>query len=89
MVTLLTCHPYRSHGKFRYVVYCVRDKGQKIPKQTIRTMDDTFFESSEWDIQREKIVRYAGLGILIFLGIELIRSNKRKGGRKNGKDKEK
>ena len=89
MVTLLTCHPYRSHGKFRYVVYCVRDKGQKIPKQAIRTMDDTFFESSEWDIQREKIVRYAGLGILIFLGIELIRSNKRKGGRKNGKDKEK
>ena len=81
MVTLLTCHPYRSHGKFRYVVYCVRDKGQKISKQTIRTMDDTFFESSEWDIQREKIVRYAGLGILIFLGIELIRSNKRKGGK--------
>ena len=53
-------------------------------------MDDTFFESSEWDIQREKIVRYAGLGILIFLGIELIRSNKRKGGRKTWKrDKEK
>ena len=79
--TLLTCHPYRSHGKFRYVVYCIRDQGQKLPAQKIRTMDDTFFESSEWDIQREKIVRYAGLGILIFLGIELIRSNKRKGGK--------
>ena len=25
MVTLITCHPYRSHGKYRYVVYCVRD----------------------------------------------------------------
>ena len=24
MVTLLTCHPYRSHGKYRYVVYCER-----------------------------------------------------------------
>lgn len=26
MVTLVTCHPYRSHGKKRYVVYCVRDE---------------------------------------------------------------
>lgn len=24
LVTLLTCHPYRSHGKYRYVVYCER-----------------------------------------------------------------
>ncbi|MCC8046221.1 MAG: class C sortase [Clostridiales bacterium] len=24
MVTLLTCHPYMSHGKYRYVVYCER-----------------------------------------------------------------
>ena len=81
MVTLLTCHPYRSHGKFRYVVYCIRDQGQKLPAQKIRTMNDTYFESSKWDIQREKIVRYAGLGILLFFGMELIRSNKRKGGK--------
>lgn len=26
MVTLITCHPYRSHGKKRYVLYCVRDE---------------------------------------------------------------
>lgn len=65
MITLLTCHPYRSHGKFRYVVYCIRDKGQKISDQKIRTMNDTYFESSEWDIQREKIVRYVGLSLLI------------------------
>lgn len=25
MITLITCHPYRSGGKYRYVVYCVRD----------------------------------------------------------------
>ena len=25
MITLLTCHPYRSGGRYRYVVYCVRD----------------------------------------------------------------
>ena len=24
MVTLLTCHPYRSHGKYRYLVFCER-----------------------------------------------------------------
>lgn len=24
MVTLLTCHPYRGNGKYRYVVYCAR-----------------------------------------------------------------
>jgi sortase A len=24
MITLLTCHPYMSHGKYRYLVYCVR-----------------------------------------------------------------
>ena len=69
MVTLLTCHPYRSHGKFRYVVYCIRDQGQKLPAQKIRTMDDTSFESSKWDIQREKLVRNAGIGILMFFGM--------------------
>lgn len=81
MVTLLTCHPYRGHGKFRYVVYCIRDKGQKISDQKIRTMDDTYFESSEWDIQREKMIRYIGFGILIFFGVKLIKTSKRKGGK--------
>ena len=33
MVTLLTCHPYRGHGRYRYVVYCMRNYGQKIRKQ--------------------------------------------------------
>ena len=33
MVTLLTCHPYRGHGRYRYVVYCMRNHGQKIMKQ--------------------------------------------------------
>ena len=28
MVTLLTCHPYRGNGKYRYVVYCMRDQGK-------------------------------------------------------------
>lgn len=78
MVTLLTCHPYRSHGKFRYVVYCIRDKGQKISDQKIRTMNDTYFESSEWDIQREKIVRYIGLSLLIIFGIGTVITSKKR-----------
>ena len=86
MITLLTCHPYRSHGKFRYVVYCIRDQGQKISDQKICTMNDTYFESSRWDIQREKLVHYLGIGILIFFGIQLIKTNKRKGGKGREKD---
>ena len=27
-ITLLTCHPYRSGGKYRYLVYCVRSEGE-------------------------------------------------------------
>lgn len=26
MVTLLTCHPYRGNGKYRYAVYCMRNQ---------------------------------------------------------------
>ena len=33
MVTLLTCHPYRGHGRYRYVVYCMRNHRQKIRRQ--------------------------------------------------------
>lgn len=76
MVTLLTCHPYRSHGKFRYVVYCVRNHGQDLSGQKIEAMKDTYFESSKWDIRREKIFRYIGFVILIFFGILVIKGKK-------------
>ena len=56
MITLLTCHPYRGHGKYRYVVYCVRDHGQKMAKQKTNPN----FKSSQWDIQREKMFRLIG-----------------------------
>ena len=65
MVTLITCHPYRSHGKYRYVVYCVRDKSNKSSdeentKQSKKTeviSEDTVFVSSEPDIQREQMLQ--------------------------------
>ena len=84
MVTLLTCHPYRSHGKYRYVVYCIRDHGQKIVEKKNNTIKDTHFQSSEWDIQREKLCHMIGLGILLIFWIIIIKNWKgtiRKGGK--------
>lgn len=78
MITLLTCHPYRSHGKYRYVVYCIRDHGQKIVEKKNSTIKDMHFQSSEWDIRREKIVRYVGLMLLIFFGIGIIMQKKKR-----------
>ena len=78
MVTLLTCHPYRSHRKYRYVVYCIRDHGQKIVEKKNSTIKDMHFQSSEWDIRREKIVRYVGLMLLIFFGIGIIMQKKKR-----------
>lgn len=78
MVTLLTCHPYRSHGKYRYVVYCIRDHGQKIVEKKNSTIKDMHFQSSELDIRREKIVRYVGLMLLIFFGIGIIMPKKKR-----------
>lgn len=67
MVTLLTCHPYRSHGKYRYVVYCVRDDGtnESYPRQGetvdyITASDGTIYGSSQDDIKKENIVRKCG-----------------------------
>lgn len=66
MITLLTCHPYRSHGKYRYLVYCERDHGQKIPKDTeIHTKPFITFQSSEPDIRRERIVRAVAFIVIL------------------------
>ena len=68
MITLITCHPYRSHGKYRYVVYCVRDDGTEIEKEQVVENSNTgiTFESSEPDIRREEKFRKIGL-LIIFL----------------------
>lgn len=78
MVTLLTCHPYRIHGKYRYVVYCVRDQGKKLPKEEVTTTKDLSFESSEWDLKRERLLRYGGMACLIFIGRSIVRRKKGK-----------
>ena len=63
MISLLTCHPYRSHGKQRYVVYCVR-KGT--PRKDLEKLP--MIESSEPEIKKEKYFRLI-IGILMILMI--------------------
>lgn len=80
MVTLLTCHPYRSHGKYRYLVYCVRvpdetpaedtmpieDKEEtRPPHEYVISQDGAFYDSSEKDIQQELLIRRIGLFVVI------------------------
>lgn len=85
MVTLLTCHPYRSHGKQRYVVYCIRDEGEEKDEgrkaestEAIDNKETTQpFVSSEPDIQMENNVRYAsGLIIILMCGFTFLRKRR-------------
>ncbi|MGN1165766.1 MAG: class C sortase [Lachnospiraceae bacterium] len=65
MITLITCHPYRSHGKYRYLVYCARDEGQEM--KDIGIAGEVPFQSSEEEIRTEKRFRFfCGICILFF-----------------------
>ena len=80
MVTLMTCHTYRSHGKYRYVVYCVRDdsvlteearaaeaSGGVSGDGYITASDGSVYETSQADIETEHRFRYAcGAALIIF-----------------------
>ncbi|MCD8110154.1 MAG: class C sortase [Clostridiales bacterium] len=75
MVTLMTCHPYRSHGKYRYVVYCVRDDsvlGADITPSggvgdAITASDGNTYPTSQSDIDTERLFRCAcGAALIIF-----------------------
>lgn len=82
LITLLTCHPYLSHGKNRYLVFarpcdCGRKKidkmdgaknGSTIP-ETIRASDGTVYESSSEDIRKEQIFRRVVSGIVAVLAM--------------------
>ena len=75
MITLVTCHPYRSGGKYRYVVYCDRSgteaAEQTNPASTIRKQEQSTEEipvtSSEEDIHSEQLLRYGCAAILLLL----------------------
>lgn len=84
MITLLTCHPYRSSGPYRYLVYCVRDKSlesggtDKEPKVEIKETTVEIPDSSKSDIEIEQRIRKIGkiliVAILIVTVIRGIRN---------------
>lgn len=66
MITLITCHPYRSHGKQRYVVYCTRKGTKNSEKGLDQDYEIKAIKTSTFDIQRENSVRTVGLLIILF-----------------------
>lgn len=82
MVTLLTCHPYMSHGKYRYLVFCERAESvpvslveqikEEISVETGEGVDSSDLEG-EQDYSRKLIYLEDGLRILLpVLGILII-----------------
>lgn len=83
MLTLLTCHPYRSGGKYRYVVYCLRseagqnlsaelsgtENGQKLLQMEENQAGKTSREglTSSEDIRLEAAFRRAGKWMVVIL----------------------
>lgn len=75
LLTLITCHPYRSGGKYRYVVSCVRTGSQT--RDTNQKPEDNRCEipaverlsstSSEPEIQQESLLRKAGAAVIALL----------------------
>lgn len=65
MISLLTCHPYRGKGKYRYLVYCERYYGHQIKEKQKETVLDN---SSQKEIAKEKLLRYFGVILLIMTG---------------------
>ena len=89
MVTLLTCHPYRSGGIYRYLVYCVRDTSAEeetegnpeiIEHSTVVEVPN----SSAKDIAFEQLIRLIGKVLIVaVLAITVLSSAIRKIRRKN------
>lgn len=81
MVTLLTCHPYRSGGKYRYVVYCVREDTEtdsQKEEHTVCEVESTVpFVASEPDIRRESLVRNISAAVLFLMPAMLLWKKKK------------
>ena len=76
MVTLLTCHPYIV-GTHRYLVYCQRVEDETpIPPTTTTTPDvqqeQATAEASQPDIELEKHLQLAALGLSVCTAVVLI-----------------
>lgn len=85
MITLMTCHPYRSDSKYRYIVYCAREGSMvdiELPGENqdgyIIASDGTDYELSGQDIKKENMIRRC-CGVLI-IGIVVITMLRKKSG---------
>ena len=68
MITLITCHPYRSHGKYRYLVFCEKKGTEKLGEDyTKGKTKKQEFVSSIPDIKRENRLRLFALAFVIIL----------------------
>ena len=96
-VTLITCHPYRSGGKYRYVVYAKRKEtsaadvsegGKKNFVQDNESAQDRIRTNSDQAIWQETKIRYAGVAVLGGFVIFTVYKNVRGGKRKDAENRE-
>ena len=89
MLTLLTCHPYGSHGRYRYLVYCIRTEDGQCREENksreekqidyIAASDGRIYPSSKQDIQREKAFRlWCAAVILLVIIVPGFKSRRRR-----------
>lgn len=70
MITLLTCHPYMSHGRYRYIVYCIGSSHDDEEESMVTDLrcgmrnngfiissGGEVYKTSEPDIRNEKTIR--------------------------------
>ena len=96
-VTLITCHPYRSGGKYRYVVYAKRKEtsaadvsegGKKNFVQDNESAQDRIRTNSDQAIWQETKIRYAGVAVLGGFVIFTVYKNVKGGKRKDAENRE-
>ena len=89
MLTLLTCHPYGSHGRYRYLVYCIRTEDGQCREENksreekqidyIAASDGRIYPSSKQDIQRERAFRlWCAAVILLVIIVPGFKSRRRR-----------
>lgn len=65
MITLMTCHPYRSGGKYRYLVFCSRLSEEDVKtSDSVKENRSNISKNADQEIMQEKKIRHAGIIVL-------------------------
>lgn len=51
MITICTCHPYMSQGKYRYLLYCIRNENMEVSKENLSSIS-----VGETEIEKEAVM---------------------------------